>query len=138
MNWKLVFQLSLFGLAMAFATVFVVPSNLEPLLWLGIFVVCAWLIAKGAPRMHFLHGLLVGIANSVWVTTIHVLLFQQYMAHHPREAAMMNSTPMPGSPRLMMLCIGPIVGVISGVVLGLFALAAAWIVKRQSRGTAGA
>jgi len=46
MNWKLILQLSLFGLAMAFATVFVVPSNIEPLLWLPIFVICAYLIAK--------------------------------------------------------------------------------------------
>ena len=46
MNWKLIFGLSLFGLAMAFATVFVIPSNVEPLFWLAIFIVCAVVIAK--------------------------------------------------------------------------------------------
>ena len=121
MNWKLIFQLSLFGLGMALATVYFVPSNIEPLLWLVIFVICAYLIAKRAPGMHFLHGLLVGVANSAWITIFHILLFHQYIAHHPREAAMMRSMPMPGSPRLMMLCVGPIVGVISGIVLGLLA-----------------
>src|SRR2546422_8694448 len=49
MNWQLIVQLSLFGLVMALATVFVVPSNAEPLLWLLIFVICAYLIAKRAP-----------------------------------------------------------------------------------------
>jgi hypothetical protein len=34
MNGKLVPQLSLFGLAMALATVFVVPSTVEPFCWL--------------------------------------------------------------------------------------------------------
>jgi hypothetical protein len=41
MNWKLIITLSLFGLAMGIATVFVVPSTVEPLCWLAIFVVCA-------------------------------------------------------------------------------------------------
>ena len=42
MSWKLIFGLSLFGLAMAFATVYVVPSAIEPWIWLGIFVFCAF------------------------------------------------------------------------------------------------
>jgi uncharacterized membrane protein len=63
MNWKLVVQLSLFGLAMAIATVFVVPV----------------------------------------------------------------------SPRVMMAITGPLVGVISGIVLGLFALIAVKIMNRTAR-----
>ncbi len=138
MNGKLILLLSLFGLVMAFATVFAVPSNLEPLLWLAIFVICAYVIAKRAPGRPFLHGLLLGIMNSVWITTVHVLLFDRYLAHHAREAEMMKSTPMPVSPRLMMACVGPIIGVVSGIVIGLFALAAAWLVKGGSRGATGA
>jgi len=133
MNWKLVVQLSLFGLAMAFATVFVVPSNVEPMLWLPIFVICAYLIAKHAPGKHFLHGLMLGIANSVWITGAHVLLFDAYLAHHAREAEMMKSMPMPLPPRLLMAIVGPCVGVVSGVVIGLFALVAAWLVRRGSQ-----
>jgi len=133
MNWKLVAQLSLFGLAMAFATVFVVPSNVEPMLWLPIFVICAYLIAKHAPGKHFLHGLMLGIANSVWITGAHLLLFDAYLAHHAREAEMMKSMPMPLPPRLLMAIVGPCVGVVSGVVIGLFALVAAWLVRRGSQ-----
>ena len=80
MNWKLIFQLSLFGLAMAFATVFIVPSGVEPLLWLPIFLISAYLIGRNAPKMPFLHGLLLGILNSVWITAAHVILFDAYMA----------------------------------------------------------
>ena len=68
MNWKLVFQLSLFGLAMALATVFWIPSRLEPFFWLVIFLLSASLIATRAPSRPFLHGLLLGIANCVWIT----------------------------------------------------------------------
>ena len=133
MNWKLIFLLSLFGLAMAIGTVFVIPSNVEPMLWLPIFVICAYLIAKHAPGKHFLHGLMLGIANSVWITGAHLLLFDAYLAHHAREAEMMKSMPMPLPPRLLMAIVGPCVGVVSGVVIGLFALVAAWLVRRGSQ-----
>lgn len=138
MNWKLILQLSLFGLAMAFATVFVVPSNIEPFLWLPIFLVCAYLIAKRAPGKYFLHGLALGVANSVWITAVHLALFDPYVAHHAREAAMMQSTPMPLPPRLMMACVGPVIGVISGILIGLLAVIAAKIVGRGARGAVGA
>src|SRR5437867_1233888 len=100
MNWRLVLQLSLFGLAMGLATVFFIPSKVEPFGWLVIFVICAYLIAKRAGGKPFLHGVALGVANSVWVTACHVLLFNQYIANHPKEAAMMATMPMPDSPRL--------------------------------------
>jgi hypothetical protein len=138
MNWKLIFSLSLFGFAMAVATVFWVPSNVEPLLWLVIFVVCAFLIARKLVSRHFVHGLLVGIVNSVWVTGAHLLWFDQYIANHPNEAAMSRSMPLPNSPRLMMTLVGPLVGIISGVILGLFCLIAARFVKpRESLARSG-
>ena len=34
---------------------------------------------------------------------------------------MMSSMPLPNSPRLMMACVGSIVGIISGAIIGLFA-----------------
>lgn len=129
MNWKLIFGLSLLGLAMAIATVFVIPSDIEPVFWLAIFLVCAFLIARKQPDRHFLHGLLVGIVNSVWVTGAHILFFSQYIASHPKEAAMMTTMPLPNHPRLMMACVGPIVGVISGLIIGLLAFVAGKIVK---------
>ena len=130
MNWRLIFQLSLFGLAMGIATVFVIPSNVEPIFWLAIFVVCAYVIAKQAPGRHFVHGLLVSLVNSVWVTGAHVLLFQQYVDRHPQEVAMMSSMPLPTHPRLLMLCMGPIIGLVFGLVLGLFAFVAGKFVGR--------
>jgi len=129
-NWKLVFALSLFGLAMAIATVFVIPSNVEPLFWLVIFIVCAYLIARFAPGRYFLHGLMVGIVNSVWITAAHIIFFNAYIANHAREAAMMHNSPLPG--QAMMAIVGPIVGVVSGIVIGLFAIIAAKFVRRAS------
>jgi hypothetical protein len=131
MNWKLILQLSLFGLAMGVATVFVIASNVEPLFWLVIFVICAYIIATRAPGRYFLHGLMVSIFNSVWITAAHIAMFDRYLASHPEEARMTASMPVPA--RVMMALLGPVIGVVSGVVLGLFAVVAARLVVARRR-----
>jgi hypothetical protein len=126
MNWKLIFALSLFGLAMGVATVFVVPSNVEPLFWLVIFVVCAVIIARAGVPKPFLHGLLVSVVNSVWIIAAHELFFDRYLTAHPQEASM----PTGGVPqRVVMVLFGLLIGVVSGLVLGLFAWTASRFVK---------
>jgi hypothetical protein len=71
--------------------------------------------------------------NSVWITGAHILLFDQYIANHAKEASMMASMPLSSSPRVMMALTGPLVGLASGAVLGLLAVAAAKLgVKRES------
>jgi uncharacterized membrane protein len=44
---------------------------------------------------------------------------------------MMATMPLPDSPRLMMLLTGPVVGIISGLILGLFAFVASKFVTRN-------
>ena len=132
MNWKLIIRLSLFGLAMAVATVFWIPSNIEPICWLVIFILCAYWIARNCTGKYFLHGFLVSIVNCVWITGFHVLLFNTYIANHPKEAEMLSTMPMPKHPRWMMLMTGPIIGIISGLVLGLFAFVASKIWKNKT------
>ncbi len=129
LNWKLIVGLSSFGAVMAIATVFLIPSNVEPLFWLVIFAICAVVIARRCSGRHFLHGLAVSVVNSVWITAGHVVLFDAYISRHPQEAAMASGMPLPA--RLMMLLTGPVVGVVSGVVLGLFAFVASKFIKPQ-------
>ncbi len=130
MNWKLIFQLSLFGLAMAFATVFIIPGNIELVFWLFIFIICAYFIAKKVPAKYFLHGFCVSLLNSVWITSAHILFYHTYIAGHIEEATMAAKMPMPEHPRLMMLLAGPCFGVLFGLILGLFAFLASKIVKK--------
>jgi hypothetical protein len=72
-------------------------------------------IARRCPLKRFFHGLSLGVANTVWITSSHVF-FMQYIAGHVSEADMTKSMPWPDSPRLMMAPIGLLVGLISGVV----------------------
>lgn len=124
MNWPLILQLSLFGLAMGIGTVFFISSGIEPFLWIAIFLISAFLIARECAHRRFLHGLIVGVANSFWITATHILFFTHYMGSHPREAAMMKHMPLPTWPRLMMVVTGPVVGIMSGILIGALALIA--------------
>ena len=138
MNWKLIFQLSIFGLAMGIATVFVIPSKIEPAFWLVIFLICAYLIAKRCRAWQFFHGLLLGLANSIWITAAHVMWFDTYIARHAQEAAMMQNSTLAASPKLMMVMVGPVVGLLSGVILGVFAFIAGKLIKNQTAPTSNA
>ena len=129
MNWKLIFQLSLFGLAMGIATVFVIPSKIEPAFWLVIFLYCAYVIAKCSGGKNFLHGLLLGIANSIWITGTHILLFDRYVDGHAQEVAMTQTVPVPLSTQGKMAIIAPVFGLLFGVIMGLFAFIAGKLVK---------
>lgn len=134
MNWKLVLLLSTFGLAMGIATVSLVPSTIEPLFWLVIFVICAYLIARYAPGKHFLHGLFVSIFNSVWITLAHASMFYTYAANHPEYMQMVDGLPpaLSGHPQRLMFLIGPVSGLIFGLILGLFSWLASRLVRRPN------
>jgi len=131
MNKKLILQLSLFGLGMSIATVFWIPSNIEPAFWLVIFIICAYFIAVYCPGKYFLHGFLVSLVNCVWVTAAHIIFYPIYIANHASEAAMMANMPIPDHPRLMMLMMGPVVGIVSGLLLGFLAFLAARIMSKK-------
>jgi len=126
MNWRLILGLSVFGLLMAFGTVYFISSKIEPYCWLIIFAISAYSIAKNAEEKYFLHGLLVSLANCVWITGIHMILSAEYIAHHTDEAK--QYVKMSAQTGLTitqtMLIMGPIIGIMSGLVLGLLAFVA--------------
>ena len=132
MNWKLILGLSTFGLLMAFGTVFLIPSSIEPAFWGVIFLISAFLLARSLSRRHFLNGLMVGIVNSVWVTVAHIVFFERYLAGHASEAVMAALLPPGRSLKLAMAVMGPIVGVISGCVMGVLAWIGGKFVKPRS------
>ena len=131
MKWKLILLLSLFGLAMGIATSYWIHPKAEIILWLVIFIICAFIIAKYCSDRYFLHGFLVSIVNSFWVTGAHIILFHQYMGFHPMMAQRMADMPYGSHPLRLMAITGPLIGIVSGLVLGLFAFLASRILKKN-------
>jgi hypothetical protein len=133
MNWKIIIQLSVFGLIMSVATVFLIPEMIEPAFWIAIFLFSAYVIAKACREKYFLHGLLVSLANCVWITAAHIIFYTTYIASHPGVAKFAEEHPfLPSHPRMAMLVMGPVFGIGSGLVLGLFAYVASKIVNKKA------
>jgi hypothetical protein len=132
MSLKLILQLSVFGLIMALGTISLIPQQIEPFFWLVIFVFCACVIAKVASGKYFLHGFLVSLVNCVWIIAVHTIFYDTYIANHPSVALMNNDAPvsMASHPRLVQAVFGTLIGVVSGVVLGVFSVIASKFVKK--------
>jgi hypothetical protein len=129
-NWKLIFGLSLIGLGMALATTYVVPMEVERWLWIVIMLFNIVMIVKFCSGKYFLNGFLVSIANCVWITSVHILLMDTYISNNPSYLDMLHQMPMPDRPRVMALMMGPVVGIIFGIVQGVLAWLGAKLIKK--------
>ena len=131
MKWSLIFILSLLGFLMAIATIFLIPTSIEPFFWIPIFLVYAYIIAKRAEGDYFLHGLFLGIANSLWISLMHAMLFTKYIFNNGYVSETLAKLPKFGPPRLMLLIYGPMIGVIAGIILGLLCAGASKIIESE-------
>ena len=132
MNWKLLFALSLLGLLMGIATVYWINQRLEPVFWLVVLVFSARMITRSAPGRYFLHGIYLGLLNCVWVTAAHVLLFHTYWVNHPQMAEMSQKMFLADHPRRQMVAFGPVIGAISGILIGLIAVLMAGLGSKKA------
>ncbi len=132
MNWKLVFGLAGFGILMGLLSLFGYTEGIEWPLWLLIAVICAFVIAKVCPAKLFLTGLLVGLLDGVFNSIVQSLFVDTYLSHNARAAK--GFGPIPGglNPRIFVLIAGPFVGLLYGLVLGLFAWLAGKIFKKSA------
>lgn len=127
MNWKLIVQLSMFGLIMAFGTISLIPEKFEFLFWIVIFIVVAYIIDKVCNGKYFLHGFMVSVFNCVYITAAHTIFYTSYNAHHPD----MTQVTFYMSPHLVlsMLIIGIGSAIVFGLIQGLVAFITSKIVK---------
>lgn len=133
MNWKLVFTLALFGVAMGIAAVLgFYPPSLEWLLWLIISLLCAWIIVKKAAVKPFLHGFMVGLLDGLAAPIITAIFFSTYVANNPSYADQAKQLPAGLDMRTFGLILAPVIGVVYGLVLGLFAWLAGKIFKKSA------
>ncbi|MBS3914091.1 MAG: hypothetical protein KG003_06300 [Bacteroidetes bacterium] len=130
----MIFLLSLPALVMAFATVYLIPSRVEPAFWLAIFVFCAWRVARNikGKLMQFYHGFAIAIFNSFWITVVHLSFVNDYLKLNPGMQEMYDNPAIANHPRLTMAIFGICIGIISGLVLGFFCLVAGRMQKKQN------
>lgn len=131
MSWKVIFLLSLFGVAVGFAGVYGLSGTAELIVWLFIFVIFAVVIVRSRSGDYFVHALLASILAGLWVGIMHAAFINTYVAHNARLRAGYAMIPKTAHPRLMMVLTGPFIGAVMGVVAGLMAAVAGKILKRK-------
>jgi hypothetical protein len=132
MNWRLIFLLSLLGIAMGLASVFGLARGSDWLLWLCVGIFSAWTFARRADDELFLHGFYLGILDGVFNSTVEALFVPTYLLNNPRMVDALNDLPQGLHPTLVILIMGPIVGTVTGVAFGILAVVAGKIVRRKS------
>ncbi len=117
MNWFLVALLSSFGLVMGALSLKGYTLRIEPFLWLFFACISALVLSKNVGYKPFLHGLIVGILWGFFNGLCQCLFFDQYLAANSVYAENFNKvTFMP--PRFIPLLTGPVIGTLSGLVVG--------------------
>ncbi len=124
MNWKLIFQMSIFGLAMAFGTVSLIPWDVEVFFWIPIFIICAVVIARRCKDRFLAHGVLLILLNAIWYTGVHLMLYPDYIANHPGWLTLIKDSAVQNHPRVAMLIGVPLIGIALGLIQGIIAVIA--------------
>ena len=131
MKWTLILRLSLIEFVLALASIFFISPNVETILWLASVLFFAYAIGKGTRQYPFLHGLLLGIVNAMWVSVVRGVFLVRYLAGHPVAASTIDMISH-GRPRLSVALTAIFTGIGQGIVIGVFAIVAGMMVKPRS------
>jgi hypothetical protein len=132
MNWRLVLQLSMFGVAMGLGVVFFLSPGISTALWVIFIALSAWAIAKRCARLRFLNGLMAGLICRLAATAAWILFFHSYVVRHPDQMALLQELTPRMSPRHLIELVSPVWGLGLGVVIGLAALLIGVFLKPQA------
>ncbi len=117
MDWTLIALLSSFGIIMGVLSVKGFTQKLEPYLWFLFGVISAVVLSKNIDHKTFLHGLLIGLLWGIINGLTQSSFFDTYLLNNPSLQEGFKKTTFI-QPRYFVLITGPIIGIISGLVLG--------------------
>lgn len=117
MNWIIILLLSCFGLLMGMLAVKGYTHKIEPFLWLLFAVVSIIVVNTNIDERVFIHGLCIGLMWGILNGWTQAVFFKSYIANNPALKENFDKiTFMPA--RLFPLLSGPVIGLISGLILG--------------------
>jgi hypothetical protein len=126
-NIRLILLLALTGIAVGVSTILgLVHSGTEFLVWIGLALVFAYVIARGAPKRPFLHGFLTGFIGSMLATIVQCIFFDGYLETNPQAVMSFSQLPDGVYPQVAILVLSPITSSINGLFVGLLS----WVASR--------
>jgi hypothetical protein len=117
MDWKVIIILSAIGLIMGLLSVKGFTQKLEPFLWLLFGIATSLVLSKNIDQKTFLHGLLIGLAWGIINGLTQSVFFDTYITNNPSMQQNLQKATFV-QPRYFVLVTAPIVGLVTGLVLG--------------------
>ena len=117
MNWELILSLSLFGILIGTLSVLGFTKKAEPILWLIVGVFTAFMISRRVSGMIFWYGFIIGIFWGCFSAMIQSMFFETYLKNNPKYAEAFSKSSR-FKPRYLILLVGPMLGLLTGTVLG--------------------
>jgi hypothetical protein len=117
MNWTVIILLSSFGLAMGLLSIKGYTQKVEPFLWLLFGVIASLVLSKNVDNKTFLHALIIGLFWGMLNGITQSAFFDQYLANNTNLKERFKQSSFM-RPRYFVLVTGPIIGLITGLVLG--------------------
>jgi hypothetical protein len=119
MNWFIIALFSVFGAIMGTLSIKGYTQKLEPFLWLLFAFITALVLSKSIGNRSFFHAFLIGVAWGVLNGLIQFSFFDQYLSNNPRvQEDFKKSTAIGLKPRYLLLVTGPVIGAVTGAVMG--------------------
>jgi hypothetical protein len=117
MNRVLILLLSPVGIIMGLLSIKGYTQKMEPFLWLLFGIITALVLSRNTDNKTFLHALFIGLFWGVLNGVTHSVFFDQYLANNTNlQERFKQSTFI--QPRYFVLVTGPVIGLITGLVLG--------------------
>lgn len=117
MNWTLILSLSMFGVLIGLLSVLGITKKAEPLLWLLVGFFTIFILYRKATGMIFWHGFIIGIFWGCLNSIIQSIFFKTYLKNNPKYTEAYNKSSRL-KPRYLILLVGPLLGLLTGAVLG--------------------
>ncbi len=128
MQWTLVALLSIPGLLMGLLSVKGHTRGIEPFLWVVLAAFAALVISRTAGSRYFIHGLVVGLSWGVLNGLTAAALFAIYAQNNPEVMGRMQGASKL-APQAMFLMSAPLIGLATGIVLGLMCWVASSVIR---------
>jgi len=125
MNWTIILVLAFPGLIMGVLAINGYTQKIEPFLWLLFGLATALILSKNISSKPIFHALLIGLFWGVLNGLFQSFFFDQYIANNPGLQDRFKQSKFL-QPRQMVLVTGPVIGLVTGVVLG----GLTWLFKR--------
>lgn len=117
MNYTFIIILSTFGLVMGALSVKGYTQKIEPFLWLALGIFASLVISKNISEKTFLHALVIGLLWGILNGITQSVFFDKYMANNTSLQDSFKKVTFV-QPRYFVLMTAPVIGLITGAVLG--------------------